>query len=222
MARLFSTQFIRTLLALAVALGLVLPMAATVQADTFEWTDSQGGVHFTDNLDNVPAKYKNKVRKLDVKPMILENEQPAQHEQKPNTTEAQKLFGGHDETWWRSSYKDLREEMKSIQENLPECTAACPLHIDVRAFVDHVADDRRPRPVAQAHRHRGTDRMPPQRAVGSGEARWCSETRCREPETAGLPHEHPGDPGEIDGRLIDGHARIMTKGCIKVSGEARR
>jgi glutamate synthase (NADPH/NADH) small chain len=32
-----------------------------------------------------------------------------------------------------------RLENQCIQENLPECTAACPLHIDVRAFIGHIA-----------------------------------------------------------------------------------
>ncbi len=31
-------------------------------------------------------------------------------------------------------------ENKCIQEELPECTAACPLHIDVRAFIGHIAE----------------------------------------------------------------------------------
>jgi glutamate synthase (NADPH) small chain len=36
--------------------------------------------------------------------------------------------------------QDLRRlENQCIQENLPECTAACPLHIDARAFVGHIA-----------------------------------------------------------------------------------
>jgi glutamate synthase (NADPH) small chain len=32
-----------------------------------------------------------------------------------------------------------RLENQCIQENLPECTAACPLHIDVRAFIGRIA-----------------------------------------------------------------------------------
>lgn len=31
-----------------------------------------------------------------------------------------------------------RLENQCTQENLPECTAACPLHIDVRAFIGHI------------------------------------------------------------------------------------
>ena len=37
--------------------------------------------------------------------------------------------------------QDLQElESRCIQENLPECTAACPLHVDARAFVIQVAE----------------------------------------------------------------------------------
>jgi glutamate synthase (NADPH) small chain len=32
-----------------------------------------------------------------------------------------------------------RLENQCIQENLPECTAACPLHIDIRAFIGQIA-----------------------------------------------------------------------------------
>lgn len=99
-------------------IGIML-MAAIVHATDYEWTDDQGGLHFTDNIDRVPAKYLNKVRKLDVKPVIQKEEQPSQAEQKSITPAAQKLFGGHDEMWWRSSFRALRDEMKGIQDNLP-------------------------------------------------------------------------------------------------------
>ena len=39
--------------------------------------------------------------------------------------------------------QELRElEYRCIQEEPPWCTAACPLHVDARAFVGHVAGDR--------------------------------------------------------------------------------
>jgi len=95
-------------------------MVAVAHADTYEWTDSQGGLHFTDNLDKIPANYLNKVRKVDVKPVIQEKEQPSQLEQKSIAPHAQKLFGGHNEMWWRSSFDSLRKEIKNIQDGLPE------------------------------------------------------------------------------------------------------
>jgi len=97
----------------------ILVMCAVAHAATYEWTDNQGGLHFTDNLDKVPAKYLNKVRKVDVQPVIQEREQPSPPEQKSTAPAAQNIFGGHDETWWRSSFDALRDEMKSIQDGLP-------------------------------------------------------------------------------------------------------
>ena len=97
----------------------IMVMAAVTHADTYEWTDSHGGLHFTDNLDNVPTNYLHKVRKVDVKPVIQEKEQSSQPEQKSIAPHAQNLFGGHDEMWWRSSFNALRDEMKNIQDGLP-------------------------------------------------------------------------------------------------------
>ncbi len=97
----------------------MLVMCAVAHATTYEWTDNQGGLHFTDNLDKVPARYLNKVRKVDVQPVIQEREQPSQPAQQSIAPAAQNIFGGHDEMWWRSSFKALRDEMKSIQDGLP-------------------------------------------------------------------------------------------------------
>ena len=94
----------------------ILVMCAVAHATTYQWTDNQGGLHFTDNLDKVPARYLKKVRKVDVQPVIQQPSQPAQQSIAPA---AQKIFGGHDEMWWRSSFKALRDEMKSIQDGLP-------------------------------------------------------------------------------------------------------
>jgi hypothetical protein len=94
-------------------------MATIANAADYEWTDNQGGLHFTDNLDKIPAKYMNKARKLDVQPVIQEKEQPSQPEQKSIAPATQNLFRGHDEMWWRSNFRTRRDEMKSIQDNLP-------------------------------------------------------------------------------------------------------
>ncbi len=29
-------------------------------------------------------------------------------------------YGGHDEAWWRNNFASLRQELKSIQNNLPD------------------------------------------------------------------------------------------------------
>jgi hypothetical protein len=97
----------------------ILVTAAVAHAVTYEWTDSNGGLHFTDSLDKVPATYLDKVRKVDVEPLNQEKVQPSQSEQNSVAPPPQNLFGEHDETWWRSSFRALRDEMKNIQDGLP-------------------------------------------------------------------------------------------------------
>jgi hypothetical protein len=97
----------------------ILVMCAVAHAATYEWTDNHGGLHFTDNLDKVPAKYLNKVRKVDVQPVIQEREQASQPAQQSIAPAGQNIFGGHDGMWWRSSFKGLRDEMKQLQDGLP-------------------------------------------------------------------------------------------------------
>ncbi len=94
----------------------IMVMAAAAFADTFEWTDSQGGIHFTDNIDKVPAKYRDKAQKVDIQPIIQGEEKTAPT---PATPAIQNLYGGHDEGWWRSRFSALRNEMKTIQDGLP-------------------------------------------------------------------------------------------------------
>ena len=97
-------------------------------AATYEWTDNKGVVNFTDNPENIPAKYRNKARK---RPSITaepsesaptQPQQPGASSQAPETTQQPErvvLYGGHDEEWWRSSYGRLRNELKAIQDGLP-------------------------------------------------------------------------------------------------------
>ena len=40
---------------------VILSTALTAPAQTYRWTDGQGVLHFTDSLESVPAKYRQKV-----------------------------------------------------------------------------------------------------------------------------------------------------------------
>jgi len=97
----------------------VMAMAALANGEIYKWTDSQGGVHFTDNSDKIPAKYRNKAREMDVAPVIQIPSQTRKQDASSGNQNKQDLYGGHDEEWWRSRYKALRDEMKGIQDNLP-------------------------------------------------------------------------------------------------------
>lgn len=113
-------------------LVLVFSFSGSVNADTYQWVDKQGVVNFTDNPDNVPKKYRTKVKVTpsaeDVKGAqgpaitgtpITPNKKPETTATTPAAAAVPKLFGGHDEAWWKSRYSSLRGEIKSLQDNLP-------------------------------------------------------------------------------------------------------
>lgn len=107
-------------LSLILLMGM-MATAGTASADIYKWTDDAGGVHFTDNLDKVPVKHKKNVQKMEVTPVIEKTErQPAQPAVAPGSTGAASLYGGHDESWWRSRFAALRNEIKVIQDALPD------------------------------------------------------------------------------------------------------
>jgi hypothetical protein len=102
-------------------------MVGAAHAATYEWVDKQGVMHFTDDPDKIPFKYRNKARQLDLTPVPGEKEQPPAQPQPrpadetgPAVDKAKSLYGGHNETWWRASFKARRDEVKTIQEALPD------------------------------------------------------------------------------------------------------
>ncbi len=107
-----------------IALLMVMFACSFAQAEVYEWVDGQGVVHFTDQLDNVPASYREKVKrresvsgdKVNVAPTPAP---PPRTESLPREQNAE-LYGGHGKQWWQASYKALRVELKDIQDKLPE------------------------------------------------------------------------------------------------------
>jgi hypothetical protein len=100
----------------------------TASAAMYEWTDNKGVVNFTDNPDKIPAKYLKKVKKrssiiVDVtgsSPVEKTQEKaPPASAQEPVTQNIEKLYGGHDQSWWRSRFSGIRNELKAVQDGLP-------------------------------------------------------------------------------------------------------
>lgn len=100
----------------------------TVHATTYKWVDDKGVVNFTDDPDKIPAKYLKRVKKLpsinaggspNVPAEKLQEKTQTAPGAEPVVQNKEKLFGGHDETWWRSSYSGLHSELKEVQDALP-------------------------------------------------------------------------------------------------------
>ncbi len=102
---------------------LAIAAASAVWAETYEWVDSAGVTHFTDDLDRVPAKYRVRLRERES--VKAEEKKASSGGDKAaavveNTpVKAAELYGGHAETWWRSRYADIRREIGKLQGDLP-------------------------------------------------------------------------------------------------------
>jgi hypothetical protein len=107
-----------------IALLMVMFACSFAQAEVYEWVDGQGVVHFTDQLDKVPARYREKVKRRESVGSEKENVPPAPAP--PPATESAlqeqkaELYGGHGKEWWHAGFKALRDEFKVIQDKLSE------------------------------------------------------------------------------------------------------
>ncbi|HET6421222.1 MAG TPA: DUF4124 domain-containing protein [Geobacteraceae bacterium] len=105
---------------------IIFIIPASVHATVYEWKDDQGVVNFTDNPDKIPAKYKKRVKKRSSTDTETTESVPVTTRQTTPPAEGQPvkekeiLYGGHNEDWWRSAFGKIREELKSIQDKLPE------------------------------------------------------------------------------------------------------
>ncbi len=95
--------------------------ALSSYATVYEWMDDKGGSNFTDDLDKVPPKYRQKVKKQEVETRgevrAPSPQQPAEQPSPPAVSTD--LPGGHDQLWWSSQFSAIRKEMKALADNLP-------------------------------------------------------------------------------------------------------
>lgn len=105
-------------------------------ADTYTWVDNQGTVNFTEDLGNVPAKYRNKVK-------VLGEEEPPPAEvnqggEKPSAKvkpdaarvpkqgegaqkdKAKTVYGGKTAESWKSEFGALDADLKASEKQLVE------------------------------------------------------------------------------------------------------
>jgi hypothetical protein len=121
-------------IAALVCLGLLaLPSAAEV----YRWTDPQGNVHYTSDLNRVPESQREAakasageqqggaVMRIESRPPA-KSPAPAAPEQAPAATPKQdeEVYGGRNESWWRAEAAKHREAIARLEQQTEECTAA--------------------------------------------------------------------------------------------------
>jgi len=95
---------------------------ASVHAAFYQWGDAEGVTHFTDNPDNIPARYRARAKKL----QLPEESAPSRAAQpeppaSPDAADpAAPSFGGQTEQWWRERFSVLRRELKTLQDGISE------------------------------------------------------------------------------------------------------
>jgi len=109
-------------------IGLTLASVAFGQ-EVHRWVDEKGTVHFTDDLSQVPEKYREKIR-TEISPKEPAPAQPALPPPTPLPKEGAtvKEFGqmpapqqkdilGRGEEWWRAKAIEWNEKLKTAQKN---------------------------------------------------------------------------------------------------------
>ncbi len=88
----------------------------------YEWVDSQGVVHMTDDPDKVPDRYRTKMKTREIEtggvipPAAASGNQPAAGPAPEAKGDAPD--GVHDEGWWRASFTRARRDIKRLQDQI--------------------------------------------------------------------------------------------------------
>lgn len=104
------------------AILLLLPLAPVqAQGTIYRWTDVKGVTHFTDNAENIPSRYRSKAKKVEVdeESTIAVHPPPVPSAQERALVDKE-ANGGHPEQWWRRRFTATRNELKMLEEGLPE------------------------------------------------------------------------------------------------------
>jgi Domain of unknown function (DUF4124) len=85
-------------------------------ATIYKWVDKEGVVNFTDDYNNVPSSYRDR---LEIKHYLTEGVAPAYTSEVPpqKRAEAKTDLYGRDETWWRDEVRPWREQLKEATAN---------------------------------------------------------------------------------------------------------
>jgi hypothetical protein len=108
-------------IALLILIGLMLYYAVSWGQEIYQWKDEKGNLHFTDDISQVPERYRDQVQKKKVpeEPSPLPRP-PINTKDKdgiPASVPERKDTIGRGEEWWRSQAKEWNEKLLNANEN---------------------------------------------------------------------------------------------------------
>ncbi|HJV64471.1 MAG TPA: DUF4124 domain-containing protein [Geomonas sp.] len=99
---------------------LIFILNSVAYAAFFKWVDDHGVVHFTDNRNKIPKKYRKQAKQL----AIMDDSSPSKPPQQAAPAAAQPpasqelTYGGHDQYWWRQQFASQKARVQTLQESL--------------------------------------------------------------------------------------------------------
>ncbi len=112
--------FVIFVLATAWDRNAVPSVANAEDSDTYEWTNDEGTVTFSDNPMTIPGKYSKQIKTRETvkgEPQQVRLE-PDSSPNKVQSKQEVETYGGHDERWWRGQFAGTRAEMERIKTRL--------------------------------------------------------------------------------------------------------
>ena len=98
-------------------LTILIAFASLSYAEVYKWTDEKGGVHFTDDYNQVPQKYRNRIEKQEgLLPGGNEEKREPASPQKKEDPYRDRL--GRGEEYWKGRVGELNKKIKTTQEKI--------------------------------------------------------------------------------------------------------
>ena len=114
---------------LIIIAGLLFSSVLAFGQEAYKWVDEKGTVHFTDDLGQVPEKYREQIQKKvppkeptpsqPTSPLSIESPKSMEPEKETESApgSVQKDILGRGEEWWRAKVNEWNEKLKTSQRN---------------------------------------------------------------------------------------------------------
>lgn len=99
-----------------IVLSLLLIISANLSlAETYQWTDERGGVHYTDDFTKVPDRFRSNIKKIEEeKETTSINKEREIPEKGKEGLSKDRL--GRGEEYWKTRTGELKNRVKALQE----------------------------------------------------------------------------------------------------------
>ncbi len=99
-------------------LFILILLASDVSfAEVFKWVDEKGGVHFTDDVTQIPAKYRPKTEKMEMDEAAIDRQKEGEPVPKVKGDSSGDRLGKGEE-YWRGRVEEWRKKLSALQERV--------------------------------------------------------------------------------------------------------